>query len=123
YTFRLDQIWNMFAPKPLTDDGWYVIPAWLQNGTEVDLMTGTGPVHWEKPTLVYVTYRNQRWRKYLMNIWKSDSASHRPYFGRYLCRSWNAVHQGEEMLQNLEIYFMKEETLPGGKVAPPEKVL
>ncbi len=34
---RLDQKWSMFAPYPLMDDGWYVIPGKLKNGTEIDL--------------------------------------------------------------------------------------
>jgi hypothetical protein len=122
YTLRLDQMWDLFAPKPLVDDGWYVVPAHLRNGEEIDLMTG-GPVQWEKPPLVSVTYRNQRWRKYLLNLWQRDNAGHRLYFGRYLCRNWNAVHNGRETLQTFKIYFVKEETLSGAKVAPPEKVL
>ncbi|MGE0827490.1 MAG: HTTM domain-containing protein [Candidatus Binatia bacterium] len=122
YTLRLDQMWDLFAPKPLMDDGWYVIPAHLRNGEVLDLMTGE-PVRWEKPALVSTTYRNQRWRKYLLNLWERENAGHRLYFGRYLCRDWNSRHRSHDWLQTFQIYFMKEETLPGGKIAPPEQVL
>jgi hypothetical protein len=123
YMIRLDQMWNMFAPKPMLDDGWYVIPARLRNGKEIDLMTEAGPVRWEKPEAVYKTYRNQRWRKYLLNLWEREYAGHRLYFGRYLCRNWNASHTGSDTLRAFQIYFMKETTLPEGEVAPVEKVL
>ena len=119
---RLDQMWNMFAPKPLMDDGWYVIPARLRGGKEVDLLTEHAPVIWEKPAFVLPLYRDQRWRKYLLNLWEREYNAHRLYFGRYLCRNWNATHQGEETLETFQIYFMKETTLPNGKVAPIEKV-
>lgn len=123
YVIRIDQMWNMFAPKPLLDDGWYVIPARLKNGKEIDLMSGQSPVQWEKPSLVAPLYRNQRWRKYLLNLWERENSGHRLYFGRYLCRNWNASHKGDETLQTFGIYFMKETTLPNGKVAPIEKVI
>lgn len=112
----------MFAPKPSTDDGWYVIPARLWSGTEVDLMTGQGPVRWDKPANIRATYNNDRWRKYLLTIWEQKNADYRLYFARHLCRSWNAAHEGEEMLDTFEIYFIREETLPGDHVAPLQKV-
>lgn len=123
YAIRIDQMWNMFAPKPLIDDGWYVIPAHLRGGNEVDLMTEAAPAQWEKPAFVLPSYRNQRWRKYLLNLWERDNSGHRLHFGRYLCRNWNASHTGDETVQTLQIYFMKETTLPKGEVAPVEKVL
>lgn len=122
-TLRIDQMWGMFAPKPATDDGWYVIPARLRDGTEVDLFTNGAPVQWGKPVDVAATYRNQRWRKYLRNIWEREHASHRRYFGQYLCRTWNAEPHVHTILETFQIFYMKEETLPGGVSAAPEKVL
>ena len=34
----------MFAPYPLKDDGWYVMPGVLFSGDEVDLWGGGSPV-------------------------------------------------------------------------------
>lgn len=122
-TLRIDQMWGMFAPKPATDDGWYVIPARLRSGTEVDLFTNSMAVQWTKPDDVAETYRNQRWRKYLRNIWEREHASHRLYYGQYLCRKWNAEHREQATLETFQIFYMKEETLPNGVMAAPEKVL
>ncbi len=118
---RIDQQWNMFAPYPLKDDGWYVIPGTLMNGTEVDVFQGGGPVSWEKPKLVAYTYKNQRWQKYMMNLWNRDFSKFREFYGKYLCRSWNDAHKGGEKLDRFTIYYMREDTLPTSE-APPEKV-
>jgi len=123
HALRLDQIWDMFAPRPATDDGWYIIPGRLRDGSEVDVFANGAPVQWTKPAVVADTFRDQRWRKYLRNIWERNHAGHRLYFGQYLCRTWNATHSNQSTLETFQIYYMKEETLPGGKIAAPEKVL
>ncbi len=121
-TLYLDQQWAMFSP-PLTDDGWYVIPGKLRNGKEVDVFTDGGPVKWEKPRLVAYTYKMERWRKYMMNLWLREHAPYRQYYGRYLCRDWNERHKGDEQLEQFEIIFMREDTLPDYQYSPPQKVL
>ena len=62
------QIWNMFAPGPLCEGGWFVMPARLANGREVDIFRKGAHVSWEKPRLVSKMYKNDRWRKYLVVI-------------------------------------------------------
>ncbi|HSA58258.1 MAG TPA: HTTM domain-containing protein [bacterium] len=118
---RIDQQWNMFAPYPLKDDGWYVIPGTLVDGTEIDVFRGGGPVSWEKPKYVAYTYKNQRWQKYMMNLWSRDFANFREFYGKYLCRSWNDSHRAGEKLDHFTIYYMKEDTLPE-REAEPEKI-
>ena len=127
---RLDQSWSMFAPYPLKDDGWYVIPGTLRDRTELDLLpvlSGDFSIHegvdWEKPPLVYRTYKNDRWRKYMMNLWARKHEGHRLYLGRYICREWNARHDGAEVLERFQIYYMLETTLPDYRHAEPEKVV
>ena len=115
---RIDQRWDMFAPSPLKDDGWYVIPGTLVDGTEVDVFRSEAPVRWEKLQLVAYTYKNQRWQKYMMNLWSEDFSAFREFYGKFLCRSWNDVHKGGKQLDHFTIYFMKEETLPEGTAAP-----
>jgi predicted DCC family thiol-disulfide oxidoreductase YuxK len=115
---RLDQKWNMFAPYPLKEDGWYVIDGELADGSPVDVLTGVeGPVSFEKPALVaYERYENARWRKYLMNIWSKKKKGHRLYYGKYLCRAWNRDAEKEERkLKKFEIFFMKEYSNPPGE--------
>jgi hypothetical protein len=122
---RLDQKWDMFSPKPLTEDGWYVIDGALDDGSKVDVYNRTaGAVSWEKPPLVSATYPNERWQKYLMNLWNKKHRQHWLYYGRYVCRSWNEGKTGSDRLKNFEIFFMLERsnpTLASGK-EPVEKV-
>jgi predicted DCC family thiol-disulfide oxidoreductase YuxK len=119
----LEQSWDMFAPYPLKEDGWYVIPGKLKNGTEVDLFREGKPVSWAKPQLVSATFKNFRWRKYMMNLWRPYYKNQRVYYAQYLCRDWNARHQGTSQLAELEIYFMLEITLPDYEYSTPQKIL
>lgn len=120
---RLDQKWNMFAPYPLKEDGWYVIPGTLRNGDRVSLFQEPHrePPEWDKPDDVSATYANQRWRKYMMNIWLKKYSDQRLYYGRYLCRRWNTRHSGDELLESFEIYFMEEVSQPDHEVPEPRK--
>jgi hypothetical protein len=104
----------MFSPYPLKDDGWYVIPGQLADGTEVDVLKGGGPVSWDKPKDVAGMYKTERWRKYMMYLSFNEYADYRLYYGRFLCRRWNEKHkdQPDKLLKTFQIYFMLETTLP-----------
>ncbi len=120
---KIDQMWGMFAPYPLMEDGWYVIPGNLLNGKQVDLFRQGQPVDWNKPKLASTLYKNQRWQKYMMNIWGANNYPYRLYYGQYLCRDWNTRHEGQEQVDNFEITFMREDTLPNYQIKAPEKVV
>ena len=47
------------------------------DGTEVDLFNDGAPVTWEKPALVSATYKDDRWRKYLVNLWMQENSKRR----------------------------------------------
>ncbi len=119
---RIDQRWNMFSPKPLMDDGWFVVEGHKVNGETLNLFGG-GPVVWDKPEDVSTTYPNQRWRKYLMNLWELVHEKQRLYYGKYLCRLYNTGRPSEEQVARFEIYYLREVTLPGYRLPEPEKVL
>ncbi len=126
---RIDQAWEMFAPYPLKDDGWYVIPATLRNGKQIDLMPSTRGdfgiregVTWEKPVHVADAYTNERWRKYFMNLWLG-AENQRTNCARYLCRAWNSCHPDGEQIDRLSIYFMLEIAAPDYRHVTPEKTL
>lgn len=121
-SLRIDQLWNMFSPYPLTDDGWYVIPGTLANGKEVDLFREGSPVNWDKPEDVSVLYPNERWRKYMMNLWLRENDAYRPYYARYLCQEWNDAHGAEEKLVKLKLIYMREDTLLPPNVSTPYPV-
>lgn len=107
---RLDQKWDMFAPFPFKDDGWYVIPGKLKDGSEIDVFRNGAPVNWEKPKWVPALYPNEHWRKYLEQIWSNEA--YRLYYAQYLCRNWNKYHQEGKQLDTFEIFYMLERTLP-----------
>ena len=119
---RLDQKWNMFAPRPLDEDGWYVIETELVDGTKVDLYREGAPVSFEKPIRIAPTYPNARWRKFMMNIWSRDNSDWRLYYGRYLTRKWNSVHSGGKLARKFTIYFMMHRTLLNGQRSDLQKV-
>ena len=120
YVLGLDQTWAMFAPSPLKDDGWYVIPGRLRNGAVVDLFRNGGEVRWEKPLSVAGTYPNTRWRRYMMIL--PGHLEYAPSYARYLCRSWNRGHGNDQRLEELEIVFVVERTLPDYRRSDPRKM-
>lgn len=120
---RLDQSWSIFAPGPPIDDGWYVIPGKLKDGTEVDVLKDGGSVSWEKPTVGQrnAIYRNMQWRTFFINLNRSIGKKLYPYYGKYLCRDWNARHKGSKQLDSFEIDFMDEKTVPPGQPQTVQK--
>lgn len=125
YMLRIDQDWGMFAPFPQKEDGWYVIQGKQHDGKMVDVYNQLPtPPSFDKPALVSDQYPNQRWSKYMMNIWLARNADYRLYYGQHLCRRHNGVGtpRGPGSLDEFEIFFVKEMTLPNYKSSPPERV-
>jgi hypothetical protein len=123
FGFGLDQYWSMFAPRPPTDDGWYVATGTLQDGEEVDLLRSGTPVCWDKPALVSSLYRNERWRKFMMNLCRAGQGVNRVNLVNYLWSDWNRSHAPDQQLTRLELVYMHEETLPDYRKAEPRKLL
>jgi hypothetical protein len=119
----LAQVWDMFAPRPRKDDGWYVIPARLASGAEVDLFRNGAHVNWGKPANASELYPNAYWQKYLEYIWLRDFSGARLYYARYLCRNWNASHHDADELKTFDIVYMHENTPPPGLFEPPAEPL
>ena len=125
---HIDQCWDMFSPKPTTDAGWFVIAGHLRDGSTVDLMPylgeygDTAPVTAQKPREVGVQFRDERWRKYFLNIWPNSNARFRHFLAEYVARRWNREHKGGRDLCWLEIVYMREDTpdhyLPVPKAVP-----
>jgi hypothetical protein len=115
-TLRLDQKWEMFAPYPLKDDGWFVVDAQFHDGTHAELLRG-GEVSFEKPEGIAQSYAGQRWSKYMRNLWLKKYKDMRLYYGRQLCRTNNAGKRRTDpkALVGFEMWFVKEPTpAPGG---------
>ena len=122
HSLHLYQIWNLFAPYPIMDDGWYVIDGELMNGEKVDVYNRKiGEVDWNKPDVVSSTYKNNRWRKYLTSIRRKSNTTQMENYAQYLCRDWNATHSDENRLNRFEIYFMLERSKPPGE--PSDEII
>lgn len=115
---RIDQYWNMFAPSPLKEDGWMVIPGRLANGTEIDLLhPDRGAPDFGKPYQYSQTHENIRWHTYRGRLYEKEFSKHRQYFAKYLCRSWNVDKVGDsplrdQRLMSFRIIYVVEPTLP-----------
>jgi hypothetical protein len=100
----VNQVWDMFAPYPIKNDGWFVIEGQFQNGERYDLWTGKTKTY-EKPEDPSDVYPGSEWRKFMLNVWdKGDRKILLPY-ARYLCRKYS-----DQGLSALTIEFVKETT-------------
>jgi hypothetical protein len=91
---HIDQRWALFTPEPPSDNGWYVVPVYLESGLGFDYMTG-GPITWEKPGLISAMYGDHRWRKYFLSLRDDTRVGHRRCFAEYVCRGYS----GAEMVE------------------------
>ena len=124
---RLDQRWNLFAPKPMTDDGWFVVPGALESGELVDVFRGGAPLRiaeleQTKPADVSSELGGYRWRKYLQNLRLERNTRHRALYAAYLCRDWNASHPGAQRATAVQLLYLRERTPPPGGIAKVERV-
>ena len=110
-TLRIDQMWAMFAPYPLTEDGWMMMTARLADGQKVDLMTGGKPVVWSEPVDLARTFRDAQWQKYLMNLWSRDNAPHRGYYITYMVDRWNESHAPEQKVVSAQFIYQQQDNL------------
>ena len=120
---HMNQQWMMFAPGPITKDGWYVIVGTLADGEQIDVFRNGAPVSWDKPEDVSAMYENQRWRRVMMSLSFDHNSRYRRALCRYLLRDWNARHGADRRIDELDLYFMLEETLPDGLPPTPERRL
>jgi hypothetical protein len=123
YLTRLDQSWSIFAPNPPRDDGWYVIPGRLRGGSEVNLLDGDRPLSEGKPTIAERDrlYPTMQWRTYFINLNRAVGKSLLPAYADYLCRRWNERHSGSQALEQVEVIFIDETTVPPGQVQGIER--
>lgn len=120
---NVDQKWSIFSPGPPKDDGWFVIPAKLADGSDIDLLRNA-PVTWSKPSpqIRNAIYRNMQWRTMFINFNRAEGRVLYPNYARYLCQSWNDRQPRSKQLTSFEIYFMSERTVPPGEKQGVEKL-
>ena len=100
--------WQLFAPYPMKDDGWWVIDGVTLSGQRVDPLTGSPPT-FDRPSNLSSRF-NAAWRKYLYRIWLRDFSSYRLYFGRFVTRKHHREHP-DDPLDHFDFYYVEEFTL------------
>jgi predicted DCC family thiol-disulfide oxidoreductase YuxK len=123
YRLRLDQMWSMFAPYPSLDDGWFVIPGELEDGSAVDVRKPGEPLSYAKPASVLADIRNARWQSYEARLYLKHYRDFRVHYARYLCRDWNRSAPAGRRLESLDIVYLLERTRRDGSTEPPEQVV
>ncbi|KHD87111.1 MAG: hypothetical protein OM95_16145 [Bdellovibrio sp. ArHS] len=115
-TTNLNQTWDMFAPYPIRNDGWFVLEGTYLNGETKDCLTNQA-ITFAKPSYVSNLYPSSEWRKFYLFLWDRGDRQILLPFARYLCRS-SKSSDGMSPLSTLKITFMKETTPPLGMPFP-----
>lgn len=118
-SLHLGQEWAMFSPHPPTTGFFYVIAANLTDNRQVDLFRERGLFRWHGAPLTWqpepradfaASIGNHRWFKYYEAFnWGqgySDIDAIRLNFGRWICREWNARHEGNDRLWYFEWHMI-----------------
>lgn len=121
FTLQLNQQWNMFAPSPMTGDGWFVADGVLSNGNRYDIFNDREYSE-ERPKALDEEYKDVHWQKYLLSLKFGSDTRHTLHFARYLCRKWNDNHS-DLKVKTFKIHYFMELTPPMGKPNPaPQKI-
>lgn len=104
--FGLSQKWNMFAPSPGINDGWFIIIGKQKNGNKLNLLNPTLPISFEMPSKLSSTFKNLFWAKYYENLWTNRKNAIPYHFSMYLCKQWNRKYEGLEKLDEVQVIYM-----------------
>lgn len=118
----LDQRWGMYAPAPTRISGWYVIIGKMQDGSYYDIYNNRAKIVFSQPKKIGDTYKNARWAIYLTFL-TSMYRQYAPYYGKFLCHSWNKEHDDGKRIEEIAAYYTKVISLPNYKYAKPERAL
>jgi hypothetical protein len=113
---RVNQQWRMFTPDAPHTGGWFVIPGKLADGRTVDLSVRGPDLDWRRPARLWAMSGPFRWTIYMAQM-KDPHTNHllRRRWAEWRCLQWNFSHPASERLVSLEMYYMKEESLPPGQ--------
>ena len=119
--FGLGQEWDMFAPYPMTDDGWFVLLSTPETGPAVNLLHPDLATDDSKPELYSQHFSNHRWRKYFIRLRRASADSYLGYLG-----DWMLLHPGyfkaspASESSSIELILYQEITEWNGVERPPE---
>jgi hypothetical protein len=122
YALRLDQNWALFAPTPVTDDGWMLLEAELYDGRRIDLLREGQTLDFAKPYRISAEYPDWKWHKLEVNLVASGYQSMRRPFGDFLAKQWSEQHAGSARVRNWTLWFVREQSLPHYMAIEPQRV-
>lgn len=109
--------WDMFARSDDNLDGWYILEAQLANGEVVDLLRGS-EMTLEKPPAGQM-YRDQRWRRYIVDLYREEHEPAARALVQYLARQWNEKNNAK--VEKVVVHYMAEQTTyPFEEVEPQD---
>lgn len=120
---RFDSYWSMFAPNPMTIDGWYVFEANTEEGEHINLLDAGSPLTWEKPHSVSKTFPSDRWREHLMTL--SDLGDPEQLWSetvRVLIQRYEAIHPKRIDKGSVRVVYMMEKTTAQGELVPIQEL-
>lgn len=118
YTLQIKQKWGMFSPDVSNISGWVVIPGTLRNGELVNLHQNGVPLNWTPPKSIPSSFKNERQRKYFMNMRYPAMEKYRSPFSHFICEDWNNRHSEEKKVIRFEVFYLEREYNP----SYPEKI-
>ena len=108
--FRTDQAWDMFAPRPLGTNSWYLIEGTTLSGKDVILMNEDPRENPKRPADFENLTDNHRWSKYSRNLAEDNDETYLLHYGKYLCRKTNRKLKGKDALEKFTIKLIKQKT-------------
>lgn len=115
---ELTQNWSMFTGLHGYQRGWFLIPAKLANGSEVDLFRSAQPLFWGRPERPHAWISDNHWYKYYSRLDSPRYAFTQPYLGRYLCERWNRSRDADDKIEVLYVAYVAQDPLPSERVDP-----
>jgi hypothetical protein len=113
------QDWNLFAPDPSRDNGWWVVDGVTETGARFDPLTGRVPTL-DKPADL-ASRHDRYWRKYLSRLPARTSKAYRPGFARYITRVNHRSFPPGQRLRAFKLIYVRDRTPPPGAPAVPPK--
>ncbi|MBL6749477.1 MAG: hypothetical protein ISP90_03105 [Nevskia sp.] len=125
---RMDQDWDWYTPLAARDDGWFVFPGALADGSAVDVLHPEhGTVSFDKPRDVPGSYRGIRWHLFqdkLLPAQAGPAGAIQAAYGDYLCRRWNRANPpGRALLDFKMIYLVEPPHEAGAAPAVEQRIL
>mmetsp|Transcript_2477 Transcript_2477/g.5579 ORF Transcript_2477/g.5579 Transcript_2477/m.5579 type:complete len:184 (-) Transcript_2477:72-623(-) len=119
----LHQSWNLFAPEPNRNDGYFVVASSLRTGGHIDAHTG-GELSFDPPAVPSAWYGGSHWLQYYLRVWeeaqKPQGRQCTPIYSSLI--QWYCKQRADPGLQHVELVFMYKHTPPPGQNGSFEEV-